>query len=393
MYKTGDLARFLGSGDIEYRGRIDFQVKIRGLRIELGEIENVIRDFPGVHQAVVVAREDVPGEKRLAAYLVPKDTDNFRTRELRDFLKSKLPDYMVPAAIVSLPVLPLTSVGKVDRRALPAPSYDNLAGAREYTPPRTQTERLMSQIWSKFLGVEKVGTRENFFDLGGDSLLALMMFAQISKEFGNTLSLNSLFDTPTIEQLSLVIDAGRAQGPKYRLVAIRAEGTRPPLFWVPGGIGSVLAFRRVSVLLGPDQPVYGLEFRLPENGETFDEIEVRAAPFCRADARLAAHRTLLHRGLLLRRTGGLRDGPTVSRAGAASGIPCAGRRDAGENSRRAVERNCLPRPTFCLAGAKSNQTRSRWIIPMARGTRAIRRSNRSQSPRRRSRSGRGFGFR
>jgi amino acid adenylation domain-containing protein len=279
MYKTGDLARFLGSGDIEYRGRIDFQVKIRGLRIELGEIENVILDFPGVHQAVVVAREDAPGEKRLAAYLVPKDTDNFRTRELRDFLKSKLPDYMVPAAIVSLPVLPLTSVGKVDRRALPAPSYDNLAGAREYTPPRTQTERQMSQIWSKFLGVEKVGTRENFFDLGGDSLLALMMFAQISKEFGNTLSLNSLFDTPTIEQLSLVIDAGRAQGPKYRLVTIRAEGTRPPLFWVPGGIGSVLAFRRVSVLLGQDLPVYGLEFRLPENGETFEEIEVRARHF------------------------------------------------------------------------------------------------------------------
>jgi amino acid adenylation domain-containing protein len=279
MYKTGDLARFLGSGDIEYRGRIDFQVKIRGLRIELGEIENVIRDFPGIHQVVVVAREDVPGEKRLAAYLVPKDTDNFRTWELRDFLKSKLPSYMVPAAIVSLPVLPLTSVGKVDRRALPAPSYDNLAGLGEYTPPRTQTERLMSQIWSKFLGIEKVGTRESFFDLGGDSLLALLMFAQISREFGNTLSLNSLFDTPTIEQLSLVIDAGRAQGPKYRLVTIRAEGTRPPLFWVPGGIGSVLAFRRVSFLLGPDQPVYGLEFRLPEAGEAFEEIEVRAGHF------------------------------------------------------------------------------------------------------------------
>lgn len=279
MYKTGDLARFLSSGDIEYCGRIDFQVKIRGLRIELGEIENVIRDFPGIHQTVMVAREDVPGEKRLVAYLVPTDTDNFRTRDLRDFLKTKLPDYMIPAAIVSLPVLPLTSVGKVDRRALPAPTYDNLNSNREITLPRTQTERLMSQIWSKFLGIEKVGTRESFFDLGGDSLLALLMFAQISKEFGNTLSLNSLFDSPTIEQLSLVIDKGRAQGPKYRLVTIRAEGTRPPLFWIPGGIGSVLAFRRVSVLLGQDQPVYGLEFRLPENGEAFEDIAVRASHF------------------------------------------------------------------------------------------------------------------
>jgi amino acid adenylation domain-containing protein len=279
MYRTGDLARFLSTGDIEYLGRIDFQVKIRGHRIELGEIENVTREFPGVHQVVVVAREDIPGEPRLVAYLVPHDTDNFQTRELRDFLKAKLPDYMVPAAIVSLPLLPLTPVGKIDRRALPAPATENHSGVREYTAPRSQTERIMCDIWAKFFHLEKVGTHENFFDLGGDSLLALLMFAQIHKEFGNTLSLNLLFDTPTIEQLCQAIDAGRTQGPKYRVVTIRAGGNRPPLFWVPGGIGSVLAFRKVSSLLGPEQPVYGLEFRLPQDDEPFEELTVRASHF------------------------------------------------------------------------------------------------------------------
>ncbi len=275
LYRTGDLARVLTTGQIECLGRVDHQVKIRGFRIELGEIESAIADFPGIRQAVVVAREDAPGDKRLIAYLVAAEPDRFRPAELREWLKERLPPYMIPAAVVALPALPLTNNGKIDRKALPTPEQAS-AAAGQFAAPRTQTEKAMATIWEQVLGIEKVGVHDNFFDLGGHSLLAVNLFAQITQAFGSTLSLNTLFETPTVEDLARFIDDHRESTPKNRVIPIRAQGTKPPVYWIPGGVGSVLAFRKISDLLGASQPVYGLESRVPELGETIESVELRA---------------------------------------------------------------------------------------------------------------------
>jgi len=279
LYKTGDVARYLSSGDIEYLGRLDHQVKIRGFRIELGEIESVIKEFPGILQVVVVAREDVPGDKRLVAYVVPVEVSSFQAAALRDHLREKLPEYMLPAAFVTLETLPLSSNGKINRRALPTPAYEDAMDRRKYVAPRTQTERTLATLWAEVLGMEKVSTQDNFFDLGGHSLLAVVLFARISKTFGNALSLNTLFQSPTIAQLARLLDEKVDSGPRHRLVAIQSKGAKPPLFWLPGGIGSVMAFREVSLLLGKDRPVYGLESQLPKDGRSFEDVAVRASHF------------------------------------------------------------------------------------------------------------------
>jgi amino acid adenylation domain-containing protein len=276
LYRTGDLARVLTTGQIECLGRVDHQVKIRGFRIELGEIETAIADFPEIRQAVVVAREDAPGDKRLAAYVVAAQPEKFRAAELREWLKQRLPPYMIPAAVVALPALPLTNNGKIDRKALPSPEQASAAATGQFAAPRTQTEKDMAAIWQQVLGVEKVGIHDNFFDLGGHSLLAVNLFAQITQTFGNTLSLNTLFETPTVEDLARFIDDHRESTPKNRVIPIRPQGTKPPVYWIPGGVGSVLAFRKISDLLGASQPVYGLESRVPEPGETIESVEVRA---------------------------------------------------------------------------------------------------------------------
>ena len=276
LYRTGDLARVLTTGQIECLGRVDHQVKIRGFRIELGEIETAIADFPAVRQSVVVAREDAPGDKRLVAYVVPSDPAKFQPADLRDWLKQRLPPYMVPAALVALPALPLTNNGKIDRKALPTPEQASASANGQFSAPRTQTEKAMATIWEQVLGIEKVGIHDNFFDLGGHSLLAVNLFAQITQAFGSTLSLNTLFETPTVEDLARFIDDQRESTPKNRVIPIRAQGTKPPVYWIPGGVGSVLAFRKISDLLGASQPVYGLESRVPEPGDPIETVEVRA---------------------------------------------------------------------------------------------------------------------
>jgi amino acid adenylation domain-containing protein len=279
LYNTGDLARYLPGGEIEYLGRLDHQVKIRGFRIELGEVEAAIRQFPGILETVVVAREDTPGDQRLIAYLVPAKPDSVNADELRDSLRKNLPEHMIPAAFVPLAELPLTPSGKMDRRALPAPSYQSAQPSQAQAEPRTQTEKTMATIWAEVLQLSKIGIHDNFFQLGGHSLLAVRLFAQISRTFGKTISLNTLFQTPTIAELSRLIDSKADTVPKNRLIAIQSQGSKPPLFWFPGGAGSVLAFRDASLLLGPDQPVYGLESKLPGPGEAFEDVETRARQF------------------------------------------------------------------------------------------------------------------
>jgi amino acid adenylation domain-containing protein len=279
LYKTGDLARYLPGGEIEYLGRLDHQVKIRGFRIELGEIEAAIRQLPGIIETVVVAREDTPGDQRLAAYVVLAKPDSLNADQLRESLRKDLPEHMIPAAFVPLAELPLTTSGKMDRLALPPPNYQSTPPSQGQAEPNTQTEKAMATIWAEVLQLNKIGIHDNFFQLGGHSLLAVRLFAQISRTFGKTISMNTLFQTPTIAELSRLIDSKADAVPKNRLIAIQSQGSKPPLFWFPGGVGSVLAFREASLLLGPDQPVYGLESKLPGPGEVFENVEDRARHF------------------------------------------------------------------------------------------------------------------
>jgi non-ribosomal peptide synthase protein (TIGR01720 family) len=202
LYRTGDLARFLQGRDIEYLGRIDHQVKIRGFRIELGEIESVLCQHPGIREAVVVAREDVPGSKRLVGYAVTAGSAP-DVGALRDHLKLKLPEYMVPAAFVFLEKLPLTGNGKVDRKALPAPEQQRPELSGRYVAPRNAVEQALADIWSKVLRVEHVGIHDNFFDLGGDSILSIQIIS-LARRNGLMLTPKLLFANQTIAELSVV---------------------------------------------------------------------------------------------------------------------------------------------------------------------------------------------
>src|ERR1700730_11159278 len=202
LYKTGDLARFLPGRDIEYLGRIDHQVKIRGFRIELGEIESVLLQHPAVRSAVVIAREDEPGVKRLVAYLVSSQPTP-EVSALREHLRKKVPDYMVPAAFVFLEKLPLTTNGKVDRKALPVPESQRPELTRRYIAPRTAAENTLSAVWSKALRMENVGIEDNFFELGGDSILSIQIISAARRE-GLKLTPKLLFANQTIASLASV---------------------------------------------------------------------------------------------------------------------------------------------------------------------------------------------
>jgi amino acid adenylation domain-containing protein len=267
LYRTGDLARYRADGAIECLGRIDTQVKLRGYRIELGEIEAVLATHPGVRQAVVALREDLPGDQRLVAYVVPApnpppDTPAPTSEELRGLLRTQLPDYMVPAAFLPLATIPLTPNGKVDRKALPAPDATTAATGASQLAPRDELEIQLARLWEEVLQVHPVGVTDNFFDLGGHSLLAVRLFTQIREVFGKDLPLATLFQAPTIEQLAALL---RQQGwtPSWSaLVPLQPSGSKPPFFCVHAIGGNILTFRdmvRHLAQLEPDQPVYALQ--------------------------------------------------------------------------------------------------------------------------------------
>ncbi len=206
IYKTGDLGRWLPDGNIEFFGRIDHQVKIRGFRIELGEIEAVLSQYSGVKETVVIVREDTPGDKRLVAYLVPDlNLNREKIPELRQFLKEKLPEYMLPSAFVFMESLPLTPSGKVDRKALPVPASTPELDV-QFVAPRTPTEQIVADIWGDILKQEKVGIYDNFFNLGGHSLLATQVISRLREAFKIELPLRSLFEEPTVVQLVETIE-------------------------------------------------------------------------------------------------------------------------------------------------------------------------------------------
>jgi len=207
LYKTGDLVRYHVDGTIEYLGRIDHQIKLRGFRIELGEIEAILSQHEQVKEAVVIAAEDQPGNKRIIAYFVAS-SDQSITDELRSFLKIKLPDYMVPSAFVRLDTLPLTPNGKVDRRALPKPEIEDTVTTK-FVPPCTPVEEQLASIWASVIGIEQVGLYDNFFELGGHSLLATQVISRIRQVFEVELPLRALFEAPTVAQLGDRIETVR----------------------------------------------------------------------------------------------------------------------------------------------------------------------------------------
>jgi acyl carrier protein len=207
LYKTGDLGRWLADGSIEYLGRNDFQVKIRGFRIELGEIEARLAACAGVKEAVVLAREDAPGDKRLVAYLTAQPGAELSAAELRSALARDLADYMVPSGFMVLEQFPLTPNGKLDRKTLPAPDASALHN-REYAAPQGEVETALAEIWQALLGVERVGRHDNFFELGGHSLLAVQLLTRVRQTFEIDLPMSQLFTYPTIALFEeCVIDA------------------------------------------------------------------------------------------------------------------------------------------------------------------------------------------
>jgi acyl carrier protein len=206
LYRTGDLARYSSDGVVEFLGRIDHQVKLRGFRVEPAEIETVLEQHPAVRQAVVLPRDDLPGGRGLVAYLVANQEAISTRKALRGYLRERLPNYMVPAALVFLDALPLTPNGKVDRAALPAPDQLRPEPGEAFVAPRTRIEVKLAEIWAQVLGLERVGVHDSFFDLGGHSLLATQVMSRVRETFHMDLPLRCIFERPTIGGLAAFIE-------------------------------------------------------------------------------------------------------------------------------------------------------------------------------------------
>ena len=254
FYRTGDLGRLHADGNLEILGRADFQIKLRGIRIELGEIESTLRQSPGVREGVVVAGKLGSSEKSLVAYVVLDQSQNPTIMDIRRFLQTKLPDYMVPAAFVVLEAMPLNLNQKVDRRALPLPTSENLAGFEMFVPPRDEWEQQLTRIWEEVLGIQPIGIKNNFFELGGDSLLAVQILTQIERQFGRSLPITLLLYAPTVEDLAKVLRNTEEEVILSDLVPLQSSGTKPPLFCIYG----ILLYRELADHLDSEQPVYGV---------------------------------------------------------------------------------------------------------------------------------------
>src|SRR4030095_6864448 len=282
LYRTGDRARYLPDGNVEFLGRLDGQVKVRGFRIELGEIETALVQHPSVRACVVVACEDNGDNTRLVAYIArdayrrthgadPRTSygdDVLRTTSqerlvpmLRSFLQEKMPEHMVPSAVVVLDDLPLTPNGKLDRKALPMPNLFKGEPERAFVSPRDTVDLQLTKIWERVLGVEPIEANDNFFELGGHSLQAVRMFAQVEKTFGKTIPLATLFQAGTIKKLADILRKDGWSSPESSLVPIQPNGSKPPLFCIHAGGGHVLFYRDLARRLGSDQPFYGIQAR------------------------------------------------------------------------------------------------------------------------------------
>jgi amino acid adenylation domain-containing protein len=262
LYRSGDLARYRKDGTLEYLGRADDQVKVRGYRIELGEIEAALAAHSGVQSCTVLAVEETPGNKQLVAYAVPQPNKSLAAEDLKNFLKQTLPEYMVPSQFVFLDTFPLTRNGKIDRKALPAPTHANISAAHEYVAPSTETEKKVAAMWVELLKAERIGIHDDFFDLGGHSLMAIKALSRIREEFGVDLPLATLLQAPTVAKLSALLHKKEDFVPTWSLlVPVRKGGSKPPLFLMHAHGGNVLDYHPLVKHLESDQPVYAFQAR------------------------------------------------------------------------------------------------------------------------------------
>ncbi len=275
MYKTGDLGRMMPDGNMEFLGRKDQQVKIRGFRVELGEIESVVRQYKFVDQAVVIARK-IDGLNRLMGYIVPKP--RFDKDALMSFLRRKLPDYMVPGLWMELQALPLNPNGKIDRNALPE---INMAGTgNEHIPPGTTTEKQIAAIWQQVLSVKEISINDNFFDLGGQSLLAVQMLAEVEALFNRKVNINTIFKHNTIASFAAFLEKETPQEVFRSVVPIKTEGSKIPLYIIHGDGYNFSNFRNLADCMDKEQPVYAIQpLGLDGKSETFDKMEELAAHY------------------------------------------------------------------------------------------------------------------
>jgi amino acid adenylation domain-containing protein len=261
LYRSGDRVRRLADGTIEFLGRVDRQLKVRGFRVEPAEVEEALRDHPAVRDVAVEPFERAPGDRALAAYVVAAN-GNAPAAELREHALAKLPRAMVPAAWIPLPQLPLNANGKLDRKRLPAPGREHLARAeRGDAAPRSEAERKIVAIFARVLELDEVGVEEDFFALGGHSLLAVALFEQLERAFGARLPLATIFEAATPRALAELLgeDRGQASAHFENLVALKPYGSRPPLFAVTAGDGNVIGFGPLAKHISADQPLYALQ--------------------------------------------------------------------------------------------------------------------------------------
>jgi amino acid adenylation domain-containing protein len=288
VYRTGDRARFDDHGEMEILGRVDDQVKIRGFRVELVEIESTLLEHPEVREAVVLAREDLPGDRRLTAYLVPVG-DRSPRETLRSFLKERLPEYMVPAAFLWLDALPLTPNGKVDRRVLPA--LNGSEGSEvAFAPARDAIELDLIALWQEVLKRQPIGVRDDFFDLGGHSLLAVRLMALLRERLRRDVPLATLFQRRTVESLASTLRADPLVAPASPLVALSPGGDLPAFFCAAPAHGAVDCYQRLVQHLGPAHPFYGLQARGRDRDEDpYTRIEDMADYYLDALCRFQPH--------------------------------------------------------------------------------------------------------
>lgn len=282
LYRTGDRVRWLADGTLEFLGRLDQQVKVRGFRVEPGEIESVLLTHAEVRQAVVVARTDNMSLNELVVYVVGTAGESPEPRALREYLRSRLPEYMVPGIFVVLEELPLTSNGKIDRRALPQPDQRS-SGTAPHLPPRDTIELRCTEIWEEVLGVSPIGIRANFFELGGHSIRAFVAMTRIGNAFGRELPIPVLFERPTIEQLAALLRSETSPIEVSPLVPLQTKGSLPPFFCVHPAGGNVLCLRPLARSIGDHRMFYGLQSRgLIDREPVVRSVEEMAADYLEA---------------------------------------------------------------------------------------------------------------
>jgi amino acid adenylation domain-containing protein len=283
LYRTGDMAQMREDGNIEFLGRGDYQVKIRGQRLELGEVETIIREHAAVKECVVTARGDQPDEKYLAAYIVLVAGQTLEISELRDFVGNRAPNFMIPSTFMFMDSIPLTPNGKIDRLALPDPLAvsSNKQTSRDLSKePNNHIEHVIAGIWKDLMKLDYVGIHDNFFDLGGHSLTVVRLFSRLEQEFGIRLPAMTILRAPTIAELAEQLKNSQTASEPQALIPIQPRGKRSPFFCVHGVAGGLLGYRDLIMALGDDQPFYGLQAIGHESHQASDlSIEAMASRY------------------------------------------------------------------------------------------------------------------